>query len=123
MMRNLILISLIILFVCCSGGNGNLLREDPPLSHVEWAKDLNALANELPQRHVNVFHTVSRSDFDSKVAAMTNAVDFRREFGAILVGEPTGARPNQYQESGNFTLPNSGLRITVSTRYYQFQEG
>jgi hypothetical protein len=55
-------------------------------------------------------------------AAMTNAIDLRRELGAILVGEPTGARPNQYQETGGFTLPNSGLRVTVSTRYYRFQE-
>jgi hypothetical protein len=55
-------------------------------------------------------------------AAMTNAIDLRRELGAILVGEPTGARPNQYQESGGFTLPNSGLRVTVATRYYRFQE-
>jgi hypothetical protein len=55
-------------------------------------------------------------------AAMANAIDFRRELGAILVGEPTGARPNQYQETGGFDLPNSGLRVTVSTRYYEFQE-
>jgi hypothetical protein len=55
-------------------------------------------------------------------AAMTNAIDFRQELGAVLVGEPTGARPNQYQESGSFNLPNSGLRVTVSTRYYRFQE-
>ena len=53
---------------------------------------------------------------------MTNVVDFRRELGAILVGEPTGARPNQYQESGKFTLPNSGLRVKVSTQYYEYQE-
>jgi hypothetical protein len=55
-------------------------------------------------------------------AAMTNATDFRQQLGAVLVGEPTGARPNQYQESGSFNLPNSGLRVTVSTRYYRFQE-
>lgn len=55
-------------------------------------------------------------------AAMTNATDFRRELEAILVGEPTGARPNQYQESGGFHLPNSRLRVSVSTRYYAFQE-
>jgi hypothetical protein len=55
-------------------------------------------------------------------AAMTNTTDMRRELGAILVGEPTGSRPNQYQETGGFKLPNSRLRVTVSTRYYQFQE-
>jgi hypothetical protein len=54
-------------------------------------------------------------------AAMTNAVDLRRNLHAILVGEPTGARPNGYQEGASFTLPNSHLKVTVSTRYYQFQ--
>jgi hypothetical protein len=53
---------------------------------------------------------------------MTNAVDLRQQLRAVLVGEPTGARPNQYQESGGFILPNSRLRVNVSTRYYRFQE-
>jgi C-terminal processing protease CtpA/Prc len=29
-------------------------------------------------------------------AAMANAIDFRKELNAILVGEPTGERPNSY---------------------------
>jgi hypothetical protein len=52
---------------------------------------------------------------------MTNAADLRRELGAILVGEPTGGRPNQYQEHGSFTLPHSGFVVSVATRYYRFQ--
>jgi hypothetical protein len=32
-------------------------------------------------------------------AAMTNAIDFRKETKAILVGEPAGERPNGYQET------------------------
>jgi hypothetical protein len=55
-------------------------------------------------------------------AAMVNALDFRDRLGAVLVGEPTGARPNQYQEGRSFTLPNSGLRVSYSVRYYRFQE-
>lgn len=50
-------------------------------------------------------------------AAMTNAADFLKETNAILVGEPTGARPNGWQEKGQFTLPNSHLVVSVSTRY------
>ena len=52
---------------------------------------------------------------------MTNAADLRRELRAILVGEPTGARPNQYQEGESFTLPHSRFRVSVATRYYRFQ--
>lgn len=59
---------------------------------------------------------------DTFSAAMTNAVDLRKETEAILVGEPTGARPNGYQEKRELILPNSGLRVSYSVEYYQFQE-
>jgi hypothetical protein len=56
-------------------------------------------------------------------AAMTNAVDFKTMTEAILVGEPAGAAPNNWQEVRRFNLPNSGLRVGVSTRYYAFLPG
>ncbi|WP_202845084.1 S41 family peptidase [Luteimonas saliphila] len=56
-------------------------------------------------------------------AAMTNAVDFKRTTQAILVGEPAGAAPNNWQEVRQFHLPNSGLGVRVSTRYYAFLPG
>ncbi|HEY0405519.1 MAG TPA: hypothetical protein VGC89_07310 [Pyrinomonadaceae bacterium] len=55
-------------------------------------------------------------------AGMVNATDFRKETNAILVGEPTGARPNNYQENRDFILPNSRLNVWVSTRLEKFQE-
>ena len=54
-------------------------------------------------------------------AGMTNITDFRRETEAILVGEPTGGRPNGYQENYLFTLPLSGLRASCSMLRYRFQ--
>ncbi|MDX1932580.1 MAG: hypothetical protein SFU56_08250 [Capsulimonadales bacterium] len=56
-------------------------------------------------------------------AAMTNATDFRRETEAILVGEPTGARPNGYQELYSFSLPHSRLTVCCAILRYRFQEG
>ncbi|MGB3338198.1 MAG: hypothetical protein WBA73_13560, partial [Devosia sp.] len=56
-------------------------------------------------------------------AAMTNAVDFKTTTNAILVGEPAGAAPNNWQEVRRFTLPNSGLSVGVSTLHYQFLPG
>lgn len=53
-------------------------------------------------------------------AAMTNVTDMRRETEATIVGLPTGARPNGYQENGWFTLPNSGLRVSAAQRRYRF---
>ncbi|HEY1804893.1 MAG TPA: hypothetical protein VGG45_10455 [Terracidiphilus sp.] len=54
-------------------------------------------------------------------AAMTNVTDFRRETQAILVGEPTGARPNGYMENYLFTLPLSKLRGSCAMLKYRFQ--
>jgi hypothetical protein len=55
-------------------------------------------------------------------AALANAVDFRKDTQAILVGEPIGERPNSYSENDEMTLPNSKLVISYSTRYYKFVE-
>ena len=54
-------------------------------------------------------------------AGMTNVTDFRRETEAILVGEPTGARPNGYQENHWSTLPLSKLRLSCAMLKYRFQ--
>jgi hypothetical protein len=51
-------------------------------------------------------------------AAMVNSVDFKLAAGAILVGEPTGARPNSYSETGSFSLPRTGAQGTVSICRY-----
>lgn len=55
-------------------------------------------------------------------AAMVNAIDFRSELNAVLVGEPTGGKPNSYSENEFFFLPNSNLKVSYSTKYYKFQE-
>ncbi|MEZ6164493.1 MAG: hypothetical protein R3B67_08670 [Phycisphaerales bacterium] len=41
----------------------------------------------------------------------------------LLIGEPTGGKPNHFGQLGSFTLPNSGLRISHSTRWFQKVEG
>jgi len=52
-------------------------------------------------------------------AAMVNAIDFRKELNAILVGEPTGGRPNSYSENDEFRLPNSNLEVSYSNQILQ----
>lgn len=68
-------------------------------------------------RSGQLFLLVGRRTFS---ASMVNAIDFARETEAILVGEPTGARPHGYQENGWFTLPSSGLKVSAATRLYRF---
>jgi hypothetical protein len=53
-------------------------------------------------------------------AAMNNAVQFRAEAHATLVGEPIGEKPNSYQESDEMTLPKSKIVVSYSTRFYKF---
>ncbi|HEX3249327.1 MAG TPA: hypothetical protein VHS05_07860 [Pyrinomonadaceae bacterium] len=53
-------------------------------------------------------------------AAVVNALDLRNEANAILVGAPTGARPNHYGDHGDFLLPNSGFRVSYATQYHRF---
>ena len=66
-----------------------------------------------------LFVIVGRRTFS---AAMANAVDFRKQTNATLVGEPIGERPNSYSENDELTLPNSKVVVSYSTRYYQFVE-
>jgi hypothetical protein len=71
-------------------------------------------------RRGKLYVMIGRKTFS---AAMTNAIDLHRMTEAILVGEPVGAAPNNWQEVRRFHLPNSGLRVGVSTRYYEFLPG
>lgn len=56
-------------------------------------------------------------------AALKTAIDFRQVAKATLVGETIGERPNSYSENDEFTLPNSKLELSYSTRYYEFLPG
>jgi len=64
-----------------------------------------------------LFVIVGRRTFS---AAMNSAVDLKKETNAILVGEPIGERPNSYQENDEMKLPNSGVLVSYSTKYYKF---
>lgn len=53
-------------------------------------------------------------------AAMNNAIDFRTDARATLVGQPIGEKANSYQENDEMVLPASKLVVSYSTRYYRF---
>ena len=53
-------------------------------------------------------------------AAMVNAIDFRNDAHALLVGNTIGEKPNSYSENDELTLPSSKLVISYSTRLYKF---
>jgi hypothetical protein len=49
-------------------------------------------------------------------SAVLNAIDLK-DAGFTIVGEPTGGKPSSWGEVQNFSLRNSRLIITVSTRF------
>lgn len=58
---------------------------------------------------------VGRGTFSS---AVLNALDLAQETEAIFVGEPTSGSPAHYGEMKSFVLPNSGMRVNYSTKYF-----
>ena len=55
-------------------------------------------------------------------AGMSNTAHFKELLNAKLVGEPTGANPNDYQDADGFPLPHSQMWVQYSKRYYRFQD-
>ena len=53
-------------------------------------------------------------------AATNFATEVDRDTAAVFVGEPTGGRPNLYGDVKPVELPNSGLTVEVSSRYWEF---
>ena len=68
------------------------------------------------QREIILERIIGRRTFS---AALANAIDLKKG-GAILVGEPIGEKPNSYSENNEFTLPNSKIVVSYSSKYYKF---
>lgn len=67
-----------------------------------------------------VFVVIGPRTFSS---AVLNAIELRQRTRAILVGEPSGGRPNHYGEVKTFELKHSRLTVTYSTKYFKMIEG
>ncbi|WP_235956688.1 MULTISPECIES: TPR end-of-group domain-containing protein [Pseudoalteromonas] len=89
-----------------SGGNGSIL---PPL--------LKALIYfEAAKPAGKLFVVMGRNTFSAAQNLLTNIDSFTN---AILVGEPSGSRPNHIGEAGRFRLPFSGVFGLVSSQFHQ----
>lgn len=63
-----------------------------------------------------LYTIIGRATFSS---ALMNAFDLKARTRAILVGEPTGGKPNHYGQVSAFNLPTSGIRVFHSTRFFR----
>lgn len=73
--------------------------------------------------HINqpgkIFVIIGRDTFSS---ALLNVYSLKNKTRAILVGEPTGGKPNCYGEVKRIKLEQSCFRISYSTQYYHLIE-
>ncbi|MEI6101032.1 MAG: S41 family peptidase, partial [Eubacteriales bacterium] len=74
------------------------------------------LGNYVKTGKAKVFVIIGRDTFSS---ALLNAFSLKNKTGAILIGEPTGGKPNCFGEVQYFRLKNSGLLVRYSTQYYK----
>lgn len=89
-----------------NGGNGSLL---PPL--------LRALINfETTHPDGKLFVIFGRKTFSAAHLLLAQISQFTN---AVMVGEPSGSKPNHIGESGWFRLPFSGLMGVLSSQFHQ----
>ena len=63
-----------------------------------------------------LFVAIGRHTFSS---GMMNAGQFADTYGAILVGEPTGGKPNAYGEVRTVELPHSKIKVGYCTKLFR----
>jgi hypothetical protein len=81
---------------------------------------IRRLTAEGINRKGRLFVILGRRTFSS---AVLNAIDLKKKTEAVFYGEPTGGKPNHYGEIQTLTLPHLGLKVSYSTKYFQFVEG
>ncbi len=74
---------------------------------------------EKVKSDMKVYVIIGRHTFSS---AIINAMDFKEYTNVQFVGEETSGSPNHYGEVRSFQLPNSGLKVNYSTKYFKMTE-
>jgi len=89
-----------------SGGNSGILW--PFIMGLKERPNLNQKGH--------LFVIIGSGTYSSGVL---NAAELQEQSQAIFIGEPTGARPNLYGQYKYFSLPNSGLVVSYSTKHFR----
>lgn len=88
------------------GGNSNVMQ--PLLEAIK--------ARPQFMKKGSLFVLIGRGTFSS---GFMNARELQFYTNAIWVGEPSGQKPNAYGEVREFVLPNSNLKVSYSTKFFE----
>ncbi len=91
------------------GGNSQIIK--PMENGLKARKALSAKGHLIT--------IIGPATFSSGLLA---AMDFRDDLHAVLIGEPSGEKPNSYGEVRILTLPDSHLRITYCTKFFRLMK-
>jgi hypothetical protein len=100
----------IVLDVRLNGGGNDYLNA--PV--VDWVKV------SLPRVAGRFYVIIGRGTYSAAQKLVTR-LDLAT--AVVFVGEPTGGSPNHFGDAVTRTLPNSGLTLTVSSRYHNDEPG
>lgn len=78
-MRYRLLSVLLIAGLLCAGLSGCGSKGPAPMDTKKWREDIDYLATELPQKHVNLFYTLSEEEFNNKVEQLKSSLDIMNE--------------------------------------------
>jgi hypothetical protein len=85
---------------------------------------LNPFLEKLKKNYLNkkgsLYVLIGKNTFSS---ALMNAVDLKRNYKSILVGQTTSGNVNHYGETRGFRLPNSKIIVGYSTKYWEIWKG
>jgi len=139
-MKKLLVNFLLILFIGCWSSSATIYALPDSarrslgdaLTKEQWRQDLRHLSKELPRRHKNAFHTVSREAFDRAVAELDAAIPSLQEFEIIvrlqqivaMVGDAhtslSGFPPKTFRRYPlSLVWFGSELRVTRTTAAYR----
>jgi hypothetical protein len=96
------------------------LRHNAGGNNMTYGPLLNLLQNERIDQPGCFYVLIGRRTFS---AAMNLLTDLEQRTQARFVGEPTGETPNMYGDPSMFTLPNSGIEVAISSRFWNRSPG
>lgn len=78
---------------------------------------LKEIKDTILKSNIKIYVAIGKYTYS---AGMANASDFKNGLKGTYIGQTTGAKPNGFQESYEFYLPNSNISCSTSIKYYEF---